>query len=98
MSRPTITRDELVGIVDLASAGITESTREKLLKVAQTTPAVAVNWWHHDGVSCLARQAGRRNQRFQSEFDQTMARRFGRDAMGESFAVDVIEPGRKEQS
>lgn len=73
----TIERSELVRIVDEASRGITASTREKLLAVAETTPAVTAGWFHCEGVGCPIRQAGRRsNQKFQTAYDFAMAQRF----------------------
>lgn len=73
----TITRDELVEIVDRAAEGITASTRARLLKVAETTDAVAAGWWHCDGVGCVSRQARRKNQTFQMAYDKAIAGRFG---------------------
>jgi hypothetical protein len=73
----TIERSELVRIVDEASQGITSSTRQKLLDVAETTNAVAAGWFHCEGVGCPIRQAGRRtNQKFQTAFDFAIAQRF----------------------
>lgn len=74
---PRIERTELVRVVDRASQGITESTRAKLRAVAESTDAVAVGWFHCEGVTCPARQAGRHNQRFQEAFDLAMAERYG---------------------
>lgn len=93
-----IERDELIRIVDDASTGITASTREKLFAVAETAEAVAVGWFHCDGVKCPASQAHRRNQAFQTKFDEAMAARFGREwdheAMHpfEPFVVSVASP------
>lgn len=93
-----IDRDELIRMVDVASEGITESTRVKLLAVAETAGAVAVGWFHCDGVRCPARQAGRRNQAFQTRFDEAMAARFGREWDHEArlpfepFVVAVASP------
>lgn len=78
MTSNFIDRDDLIGVVAIASYGLTESTRAKLLKVAETTNAVAVGWFHCDGVDCPARQARRHNQRFQTAFDREMGLRFGR--------------------
>lgn len=75
--RRTIARDDLVVIVDKAADGVADSTREKLVAVARTTDAVAVGWFHCDGVSCPARQARRQNRRFQEAFDRAMYDHFG---------------------
>lgn len=75
----SIERAALVEIVDTAaSEGCAASTREKLLAVAETTGAVAVGWFHCDGIGCPTRQARRRSQPFQTAFDRAMAERFGR--------------------
>lgn len=81
----TITRDELVQIIDRASEGCAESTRRKLRAIAETTEAVTAGWFHCDGVGCPARQAlGRRtNQRFQQAYDVAMFDHFGRDMDGD---------------
>lgn len=94
--RETITRAELVNVVDTATAGITASTRAKLLAVAESTDAVAVGWFHCDGCLCPASQAGRRNQRFMEGFDRAMAQRFGRvvsesQEFGPAFKPFVVE-------
>jgi hypothetical protein len=72
-----IERAELRRIVNRASIGCAPSTREKLRSVAQTTDAVAVGWFHCNGVGCPARQARRPNQRFQEAFDLAMFEHFG---------------------
>jgi hypothetical protein len=72
------------------------STRAKLLAVAERTDAVAVGWFHCDGVRCPARQAGRHNQKFQTAFDQAMCARFGRewprddDLTAPAFVVRIV--------
>ncbi len=79
MESVLIERADLVRIVDEASAqGCAQSTRTKLLGVAETTQAVAVGWFHCDGVGCPARQARRQNQAFQQAFDNAMAAHLGR--------------------
>lgn len=94
----TIERLDLVHIVDEATRDLTESTRQKMLAAALATDAVAVGWWHCDGVRCLAEQARRKNQTFQERFDRAMAARFGRPVREderlpvEPFAVQVIAP------
>jgi hypothetical protein len=92
--RLTITRDDLVRIVDDASRGLTESTRSKLLAVAETTDAVAVGWFHCEGVGCPARQARRRNQTFQQRFDTKMAALFDAEYADKDqivpFVLDVV--------
>lgn len=77
----TISRLDLMETVGrvLANIECADSTKEKLFAVAEMTDAVAVGWWHCDGVSCPARQARRKNQAFQTGFDRAMAERFGRD-------------------
>lgn len=90
MSDFTITRDELVEVIARAAEGITASTRAKLLKVAETTDAVAVGWWHCDGVSCPMRQASRRNQAFMTAYDKAMAERFGRTISGMGLGAFVV--------
>lgn len=87
-----ITRDELVEIVEQSIASserCAQSTREKLLDVAHTTDKFAAGWFHCDGVGCIARQARRRNQGFQTAFDHAMWERFNRDR-GSTFAVEVV--------
>src|SRR4051794_3095601 len=96
----TITRKELVRIVDESSRGVTASTRARLLAVAETTDAVAAGWFHCDGVQCPASQAGRRNQQFQEAYDYAMALRFDvapEDMSIEPFVVRVSDASRKEQ-
>lgn len=87
----TITRADLVALIDDAATGCAESTRTKLRAVAETTEAVAAGWWHCDGVSCPSRQARRKNQTFQERYDRAMAERFGRDLF-QSFVVRVEPP------
>lgn len=90
--RFTMDRDELIAVIDKATEGLTPSTREKLLHVAQTTDAVAVGWFHCDGVGCPSRQASRSNQKFQTAYDYAMTSRFGIDpeeAQIEPFIVEV---------
>lgn len=87
----TISRAELVRVIDEASEGITESTRNKLLALAEVTDAVAVGGFHHSGVNCPIHQVGRRgNQTFQEEFDRAMFARFElKCEPGNSFMVAV---------
>ena len=101
----TIDRATFIEIVrEAASAGCAVSTRGKLLSIAETAPAVAVGWFHCDGVQCPASQARRRNQSFQTAFDRAMALRFGRawDDDGhrpfEPFVVTVIDAPPMEQT
>lgn len=94
-----IGRSELLEILWRASVGCAMSTREKLRAVGLRTDAVAVGWFHCDGVNCPARQARRHNQGFQEAFDRAMAARFGREwneadeytPPVEPFAVRVID-------
>lgn len=87
----TIPREELVRIIEEASIGCADSTRAKLRVVARTTGAVAVGWFHCDGVACPARQARRANQTFQREFDQAMYERFGVSFNNERPLVVTVE-------
>lgn len=90
----TIPRGELVELVARASEGCAQSTRDKLIAVAETTDAVAAGWWHCDGVSCVSRQAGRRNQTFQMAYDKAIAERYDLafDGNGSSaVVVGVVE-------
>lgn len=92
----TITRADLIEVVTAALVDVpTESTREKLLHVAQTTNAVAVGWFHCGSAQCPAAQAGRRNQVFQTAFDKAMAERFDRkwneDLAIKPFVVRVVD-------
>lgn len=84
-----IPRQEFIGIMDAATVGITPSTRSKLMAVARGTQAVAVGWFHCNGVMCPARQAGRHNQTFQLAFDRAMTERFHTP---DPFVVVVIDP------
>lgn len=77
MTTHSISRSDLRSIIDYAATGITTSTRARLLAVAEITEAVAVGWWHCNGVNCPARQARCKNQGFQEAFDRAMAARFG---------------------
>lgn len=74
---PAIERSTLIRIIDEATTGITASTRAKLLGVGHTADAVAVGWFHCDGVRCPASQANRRNQAFQEAFDQAVCAHLG---------------------
>jgi hypothetical protein len=101
----TIARGDLIDIVDAATYGLTASTRAKLLAVAQTTEAVAVGWFHCNGVTCPARQARRRNQDFQTAFDRRMAARFGREwddeaipSPFEPFVVRVVADNARDKA
>lgn len=86
-----IERREFLQMMEAATEGITASTRAKLRSVAESTDAVAIGWWHCDGVSCLARQAARHNQRFQEAFDRAMAARFNRP-VSEPFVLEITGP------
>jgi hypothetical protein len=86
-----MSRSEFMRIVDAASEGCAQSTRVKLRRVAATTHAVAVGWFHCGGVKCPASQANRRNQRFQEAFDRAMAERFGRDVGGDGLPAFVVK-------
>jgi hypothetical protein len=86
-------RRDFVRVVDEASARITASTRAKLLAVAETTDAVAIAASHHDGVDCLASQAGRRNRKFEQEFDRAVAVKFGRLGVIYPFVVQIEGEG-----
>lgn len=91
MTTLSISRSDLIEVVDYAATGITPSTRAKLLEVAKTTEAVAVGWWHCDGVNCPARQARRKNQGFQEAFDRAMSARFGRpDPLNDDEAAPFV--------
>jgi hypothetical protein len=95
-SKAQIGRTEFVRIVEQTTEGLTESTRAKLLDVAQGTPAVVVGWFHCDGVTCPARQARRSNQRFQEAFDRAMFEHFGREFKEGgrfAFVVEVRDDG-----
>jgi hypothetical protein len=84
--RETIGRDALREIVEASlPEGCAESTKAKLRAVAETTDAVAVGWFHSDGVTCPARQAGRANMAFQETFDRAMGKRFGREWDDDSY-------------
>lgn len=92
----TMPRADLVALVEAASAeGCAESTRAKLIEVARTTDAVAANWFHCDGVGCVGRQAGRKNQTFQTAYDKAMCERFGVPfAQARSgFVVHIVNDG-----
>jgi hypothetical protein len=91
-----IDRAELVRIINRTSEGCTESTRARLRAVATQTNAVAVGWWHCDGVGCPIRQAGRRtNQAFQQRFDTEMAALFDARYVNDNeivpFVVTVLD-------
>jgi hypothetical protein len=73
MTNPVIRRADLIRIVTDASTGLAESTILKYLRTAETTTAVAVGWFHCNGVGCLARQAKRPSQVFQERYDTLMA-------------------------
>lgn len=80
MADYTIDRDVLVGIVEDAieeAERCAPSTREKFIEVAKTTDKFAAGWFHCDGVGCIARQARRPNQGFQTAFDHSMWRFLG---------------------
>lgn len=87
----TITRGELVAIIDSASKECSKRTRAKLRAVAETTDAVAVGWFHCDGVGCPIRQAGEppRTRSFEKAFDRAMWARFNRTP-DEIFVVQVV--------
>jgi hypothetical protein len=86
----SISRADLVRLVDQASEGCANSSRAKWRAVAETTDAVAVGWFHCDGAHCPARQAGRRNQSFQEAFDRAMATQFGCE--WDDDAVHPVQP------
>lgn len=75
----SITRRELADIVEQASEVIgSERSRERLRRVVRETDAVAVGWFHCDGIGCPARQASYHHMTFQGQFDRLMATRFKR--------------------
>jgi len=85
----TISRADLLRIVEKAAQDISPRTRDRLIAVAQTTEAVAAGWWHCEGVGCPARQAHVRNQKFQERYDLMMARHCGWDP-GDPFRAEVL--------
>jgi hypothetical protein len=84
----TIKRAELIAVVKIASLGLTPSSREKYLRVAESMTAVAVGWFHCEGANCPARQAKRHNTAFQERFDKAMWRLLGLDP-GDTVRVEV---------
>jgi hypothetical protein len=89
--RRRISRTELMETLWDTSVGCAMSTREKLQAVALRTDAIAVGWFHCDGVNCPARQARRPNQKFQEAFDRAMGERFGVE-IDESHVSGLFDP------
>lgn len=102
MADKTIPRADLVRIIEDSLPGdCAQSTRDGLRRVAATTDAVAVGWFHCGDALCPMRQVRRRsgNQAFQTAFDQAMAEYFGVDPgevslTGGSFVARVSDAAR----
>lgn len=91
--RRSVSRSELIATIDMAAAVIgSERSRARLRRVAETTDAVAVGWFHCAGVGCPARQASYHHMGFQGEFDRLMAERFGVSPYAGAAGVWYCEP------
>ena len=88
---PAIRRSDLIRIVEAASIGLTESSREKWLQVARITRAFATGWFHCDGVGCIARQAKRPNQAFHEHFDALMRHELALNWQYPAICVEVLD-------
>lgn len=92
LRRRSIDRAELVRMVDAASEGCTESTREKLRVAVSSVDRVAVGWFHCEGAACPTRLARRPNQKFQEAFDRAMAVRYGFEWNDDKNSPYGVEP------